>query len=99
MFGPQWQTVLGTELGVSRRQIVYWVTRRRPVSRKYSSRITQLVAARHRRRVDRERSRYRAMIASLDLQSARGLLLAMLAEEVSVRSEAIAFILQRAAAE
>lgn len=97
IFGAQWQTALGVELSISRRQIVYWATGQRQVSRKYSSLIAQIAGSRHRRRVERSRSRYRAMVASLNSESARLLLAEMLSDEIAVRSEALVLIARNTA--
>lgn len=92
LFGAQWQEPLRQRLGVSRRLIVYWAGAKRPISRRYSERIVELVAAQHARRRSSERSAYLAMIAAIASASARTLMLSLLAAEVEVRAEAITLL-------
>lgn len=46
----------------------------------------------HRQRGRRERASYLAMIQSIQSESARAMMLAMLAEEIQVRVEAVAIL-------
>jgi len=55
------------------------------VSRKYSARLAEIVAQQHARRRLRERQGYVAMIEMLASDSARRLMLSMLADELEVR--------------
>jgi hypothetical protein len=92
LFKTQWQTALSRRLGVSRQIVVAWAGSKRPISRKYSSRIAIIVGEMHRRRGNRERVIYLAMIRSIESESARAMMLEMLAEEIAVRVEAVAIL-------
>jgi hypothetical protein len=89
LFKTRWQKALSEELGISRRQIVYWKTSRRPVSIKYSRMITRLVGLRHERRTKREDTDYTDMVDSATSEPAKAMLLEMLAAEVEVRVRAM----------
>src|ERR1700720_2972421 len=82
LFGNRWQTALSRRLGISRQIIVAWAGSKRPVSQKYSQEIAEMVGLVHGNRRTRERSRYIAMIESLNSESARILMLGMLAAEI-----------------
>ncbi len=79
-------------MAISRQIIVAWAGSKRPISRLYSSQIAKIVAMQHDRRRSRERSRYVAMIDSLNSESARVLMLAMLADEIEIRVQAVAVL-------
>ncbi len=92
LFGNRWQKLLSERLGVSRQIVVAWAGSKRPVSRKYSSRIAGIVGSQHDRRRTRERATYLAMIQSLSSESARTLMLEMLAAEIEVRVQAVSVL-------
>ena len=89
LFGTRWQTALSQRLGVSRELVGYWARSERPVSQRYSAQLAEIVGQQHERRARRERSTYEAMIESLSSDSARTLMLAMLAAEIEVRVSVI----------
>lgn len=82
---------MGDELGVSRRQIVYWKSEKKLVPVEHSRRICELVVQRHYRRLDRERSELWAIIDAVSGRDplASSLVSAMLADGVRMRTEAI----------
>jgi hypothetical protein len=94
LFGPRWQIALSQRLGVSRQIVGYWARSERPVSRRYSEQLAEIVGQQHERRARRERSRYRAMVESLNSPDARQLMLAMLAAEIEVRVSVVTQLAQ-----
>jgi hypothetical protein len=89
LYGPRWQTALARELGVSRQLVVYWASGARQVSEERSHKIASIARARHDKRVAQERSGYVAMVEGLNSQSAKRLLLALIANELQARVQAI----------
>jgi len=92
LFGSRWQTALSSRLGISRRIVSYWSGSKRPISRKYSRRIAQIVGERHNGRTAKERANYIGLIKSINSESARTLLLAMLADEIEIRVRAVSML-------
>jgi len=99
LFGNRWQTSLSRRLGISRQIIVAWAGYKRPVSQKYSLQIAEMVGLVHGNRRTRERFSYIAMIESLESESARSLMLDMLAAEVEVRVQAISILARNGSSE
>jgi transcriptional regulator with XRE-family HTH domain len=85
LYGPRWQSTLARELGVSRQLVVYWAAGKRAVSIPRSQRIAEIARAAHDRRVSRERGAFIAMAEGLSSATARSLLLALIANEVTAR--------------
>ncbi len=72
--------------------VSYWAQSQRPVSRKYSSRIAEIVGQVHSQRQGRERESYLSMIRGIESESARAMMLAMLAAEIEIRVQAVAIL-------
>jgi hypothetical protein len=89
LYGPRWQTALARELGVSRQLVVYWASGARLVSEERSEKIARIARARHDKRVAAERSAYVAMVEGLNSHAAKSLMLALIANEVQARIQAI----------
>ena len=90
VFGPRWQSALAREMGVSRTIVVEWAAGRRPLNPKRSLQIAVIARAKHDRRVLAERSSYVALCSALGSDAAKGVLLSMIANEVSARIDLIA---------
>ncbi len=89
LFKTRWQTALSRRLGVSRQIVVAWAGSKRPVSRKYSYLIAETVGQAHAQGRVREWGTYLAIIQSIESDSARTMMLSMLAEEIEVRVSAM----------
>ncbi len=92
LFKSRWQTALSLRLGVSRQIVVAWAGSKRPISRKHSSRIAEIVGQVHSRRKGQESASYLSLIRSIESESAQAMMLAMLADEIEVRVKAVAIL-------
>jgi hypothetical protein len=89
LYGPRWQSALARELEVSRQLVVYWASGKRAITLRWSHQIAALARARHDKRIAGERSTFIAMADAVTSSTARSVMLAMIANEVTARIAAI----------